>query len=104
MLCHMSSYTTSSNTGSALILLRNISSNTIAVAVTLVVFLYFQMILETCMIDQHLNFINLKIEIISISIQTRISLVKTLIESMIFFLDFVLIYGKRQLIGCQHLW
>jgi len=72
----MSSYVViyyySSNTiGSALTLLRNT-----VVAVTLVVFLYFQMILETCIIDQRLNFINLKIEIVSISIQARISLTR----------------------------
>jgi len=40
-------YYSSNTTGSAFTLLR-ISSNTTAVAVTLVVFLYFQMILETC--------------------------------------------------------
>jgi len=64
----MSSYTTVSNItqhwaiSSALTL--RISNNTTVVAVTLVVFLYFQMILDTC-IDQHLNFINLNIEIVS---------------------------------------
>jgi len=54
-------YCSNNTVGSALILLR-INNNT-AVAVTLIVFLYFQM--ETYMIDQHLNFVNLKIEIIS---------------------------------------
>jgi len=51
-----------------------ISNNTIAV--TLVVFLYFQMILGTCMIDQHLNFINLKIEISISKIRARINLAR----------------------------
>ena len=68
-----------SNTTDLALTLLHISNNITAVAVTLVVFFqmnYFQMILETCMIDQHLNFINLKIEIISISIRARISLTR----------------------------
>jgi len=66
----------SNTTGSALTLLCISSNITAVTVVTLTVLLYFQMILETCMIDQHLNFINLKIEIISISIRTRISLTR----------------------------
>jgi len=58
-MSYTTSYTTyynSNTTDSALTLLR-ISNNIIAVAMTLIVFLYFQMILETCMIDQHFNFL-----------------------------------------------
>jgi len=75
VLCYVIYFYSNNTTGSALTLLR-ISSNIAAVAVTLIVFLYFQIMLETCMIDQHLNFINLKIKIISISIQARISLAR----------------------------
>ena len=63
MLRHMSSYTTAIVTGSTLL---RISSNTTAVAVILVVFLYFQMNIGNLYDRPTLNFINLKIEIISI--------------------------------------